>query len=168
MIVNGTALLQAAPIKDMLHEKVRANGVSHGLAEAGYDIRIAQGITFTPDTHGSMHILVAEDGIERVHQGTRFTLASSVEEFQVPPNLVGVVHDKSTWARRGLSVFNTVLEPSWEGVLTLELVYHGKTRLEIPKGAGIAQILWHQIAEPGHYSGKYQNQGPAPQEAIFE
>lgn len=168
MIVNGTALLQAAPIKDMLHEKVRAHGVSHGLAEAGYDIRIRQGITFQPDTRGSMCILVTEGGRETIHWGTRFVLASSVEEFQVPDFLVGVVKDKSSWARKGLSVFNTVIEPSWNGVLTLELVYHGKDRLEIPEGAGIAQVLWHQIVEPGYYSGKYQNQGEDPQEAIFE
>ncbi len=145
MIINGTALLLAAPIKDMLAEKVKHNGVSHGLAEAGYDIRIKQDVTMT--------------------DGHRFTLASAIEEFDMPDNLVGIVHDKSTWARRGLSVFNTVIEPGWKGFLTLELVYHGRHPLYIPEGSGIAQVVFHRTVERASYDGKYQNQPDHPVEA---
>jgi dCTP deaminase len=98
----------------------------------------------------------------------RFTLASAIEEFQMPDDLVGIVHDKSTWARKGLSVFNTVVEPSWKGYLTLELVYHGWGVLRIPAGAGIAQVLFHQITERATYRGKYQNQPARPVSAIME
>ena len=58
----------------------------------------------------------------------------------MPRDMVGVVHDKSTWARRGLSVFNTVIEPGWRGKLTLELVYHGGQDLLIPAGSGIYPV----------------------------
>ena len=80
----------------------------------------------------------------------------------MPNNLVGYVKDKSTWARKGLSVFNTVIEPGWSGFLTLELVYHGSTDLLIPAGAGIAQVLFHRIERPASYAGKYQGQPDMP------
>lgn len=164
MIINGQVLLQAEPIKDMLSTKERSHGVSHGLAEAGYDIRIKQDIRFRM-THGLWQVLVNDEA--QPGYG-RFTIASATEEFQMPDNLVGVVHDKSTWARRGLSVFNTVLEPGFVGGLTLELVYHGNTDLHIPAGAGIAQILFTQITQTARYAGKYQGQSTEPVHAILE
>ncbi len=169
MIVNAKSLLQAAPIKNMLETKERSHGVSHGLAEAGYDIRIKQDIKFIRHLEG--FIIMVDDQPLRNAEGVmtvgRFTIASAMEEFQMPDNLVGVVHDKSTWARHGLSVFNTVLEPSWKGFLTLELVYHGNYDLHIPAGAGIAQILFSRIENSGVYDGKYQNQADMPVAAIM-
>lgn len=168
MIVNGSALLEACPIKDMLTTKDRSNGVSHGLSEAGYDIRIKQAVHFKngrvscydPKNHHP-------DFVPFFHEG-RFTLASAIEEFDMPANLVGIVHDKSTWARRGLSVFNTVIESGWKGFLTLELVYHGQEPLHIPAGSGIAQVVFHETAVQSRYNGKYQNQADRPVEAIYE
>ncbi len=157
MIINRHALLRAAPIKDMLTEKVRGEVTSHGLSEAGYDIRIKQSVSF-------------ERGqrvwVNGVSCGGSFALASTIEEFQMPTDMVGVVHDKSTWARKGLSVFNTVIEPGWSGFLTLELVYHGRDHLYIPAGSGIAQVLFHNTAVTASYDGKYQNQADEPVEAI--
>ena len=142
MICNRKHLLRAAPLDPMLDSKIKAHGVSYGLSEAGYDIRIKQSIT--------------------LHALRRFSLASAIERFDMPTDLVGIVHDKSTWARRGLSVFNTVIESGWKGYLTLELVYHGWRPLHIPAGAGIAQVIFHQTAEHAQYSGKYQNQPDRP------
>lgn len=162
MIINGQRLLSLAPIKHMQTEKRKEHGVSWGLSEAGYDIRIKQQIKFVPDYYKSFHCHVVDDGEYLPIRPGRFTLASSIEEFDMPPTLVGKVHDKSTWARRGLSVFNTVIEPGWKGFLTLELVYHGRETLVIPAGAGIAQILFFSIAVPTAYSGKYQGQPDMP------
>lgn len=149
MIINGIPLLRSKPLEPMLDKKHRANGVSHGLSEAGYDIRVKQDIRLT-----------SKD---------RFMLASTVERFTMPDHLVGVVHDKSTWARQGLSVFNTVIEPGWEGYLTLELVYHGNDEIIIPAGSGIAQVLFYALLDTAHYGdGKYQNQPDQPVEAKFE
>ena len=146
MIVNGSKLYQAKPIAPMHKRKLRAHGVSYGLSEAGYDLRIKQTIT--------------------LHPFRRFAIASTVERFEMPDNLAAIVHDKSTWARQGLSVFNTVIEPGWRGWLTLELVYHGFKPLRIPSGAGIAQAIFHEVAEPASYGGKYQDQGDGPVYAI--
>jgi len=156
MIINSHELLYNAPIKDMLTEKVRGPVTSHGLAEAGYDIRIKQDILFK-----MIHDRMTVNG-----QPGNFTIASAIEEFDMPFHMVGVVHDKSTWARKGLSVFNTVLEPGWKGFLTLELVYHGRGELHIPAGSGIAQVLFHQTAISTSYDGKYQHQADKPVEAI--
>ncbi|MGA0178872.1 MAG: dCTP deaminase [Burkholderiaceae bacterium] len=143
MIINGNALRAAAPLHPMLGDKQTAHGVSHGLSEAGYDVRIKQEVLLTPEH--------------------RFTLASTLERFNMPNTLVGVVHDKSTWARQGLSVLNTVIEPGWRGWLTLELVYHGNEPLVIPAGAGIAQVLFYKLAQKAHYAaGKYQDQPDHP------
>jgi len=146
MIVNGKSLLAARPLSPTLDRKYRAHGVSYGLSEAGYDIRIKQEVRLNPEN--------------------RFALASTVERFHMPVHLVGIVHDKSTWARQALSVFNTVIEPGWEGYLTLELVYHGNGELIIPAGVGIAQVLFHALVNDASYGdGKYQNQPDQPVEA---
>jgi dCTP deaminase len=161
MAVNGKTLLKLAPIKNMLTEKCKEHGVSYGLSEAGYDIRIAQEIRFE-----------YSNGQKRIHINDRysftegnFTIASAIEEFDMPPTLLGIVHDKSTWARKGLSVFNTVIEPGWKGFLTLELVHHKAETLIIPAGSGIAQVIFHQVTDEANYNGKYQNQENRPVEA---
>lgn len=167
MVINGKQLLIESPIRGMLTEKHREYGVSHGLAEVGYDIRIKQGIDFLPSFISPGRIVIYDDGVIRYEDG-RFCIASAMEEFQMPDNLVGVVHDKSTWARHGLSVFNTVIEPGWRGFLTLELVYHGIEPLSIPAGAGIAQVLFHRTAQHAAYEGKYQDQADCPIKAIAD
>jgi dCTP deaminase len=165
MIVNRAALLRFAPMVGMFQSKRTENGVSCGLAEAGYDIRIRQTVVFArPNCSMDFHHSV---GNEAPRVG-RFALASAMEEFDMPEMLCGVVHDKSTWARQGLSVFNTVIEPGWKGFLTLELVYHGNKPLIIPAGSGIAQVLFHQTVLPASYTGKYQNQADEPVSSIFE
>lgn len=165
MIINGTFLLEAAPIVGMVACKLTGSGgTSFGLSEAGYDIRIKQEIKFMKwETTKTFFTLVTEPGDSwATNNDGRFALASAMEEFAMPDNLTGIVHDKSTWARRGLSVFNTVIEPGWKGFLTLELVYHGEGDLVIPAGAGIAQVIFHENKAKAAYSGKYQNQEDKP------
>lgn len=146
MICNGKALLRKAPVFPMYQTKQTGHGVSFGMSEAGYDIRIKQDVLLMPFS--------------------RFRLASTIEHFTMPEDLVGIVHDKSSWARRGLSVFNTVIEPGWKGYLTLELVYHCWKPLRIFAGSGIAQVVFHHTTECASYDGKYQNQSDRPVMAI--
>lgn len=186
MIRNGVPLIMSHPISPMKTGKHRLHGVSHGLGEAGYDIRLKQQITFHPGSwwrqpritrvdHQDESVLkmIQEQGLplSRVKVETfkgRFVLASAYERFNMPTDLVGVVHDKSTWARQGVSVFNTVIEPGWKGYLTLEIVFHGNQPVTLPAGAGIAQVIFHQVAEPASYDGKYQNQENKPVESVWE
>ena len=172
MIINGRDLIAAAPIKDMVPEKVVAHGMTYGLGEAGYDIRIKQEIRFypvNPDAEFKKFRVMSftDDSFTKDDEG-RFTIASAIEEFQLPTNLLGRVCDKSSWARKGLSVFNTVIEPGWNGFLTLELVYHGNTELIIPAGAPIAQVIFEEVKNPAQYNGKYQFQSSEPTPSKYE
>lgn len=160
MVINGKDLLDAAPIKLMVPEKYKCHGVSFGLSEAGYDIRIKQSIHFHQENGLPGVGIMTPDGPD--YSPGRFIIASAIEEFDMPKWLVGIVHDKSSWARQGLSVFNTVIEPGWKGFLTLELVYHGNGDLTIPAGAGIAQVIFHELSQRSAYSGKYQHQEDRP------
>ena len=164
MVVNGNSLYRSSQLLDVPDHKVSEHGVSYGLGEAGYDIRIKQDITFYR-LFGLIPMVKIVDGKQVSRHLGKFALASAIEKFNMSPSCVAIVHDKSTWARRALSVFNTVIEPGWKGYLTLELVYHGRKKLHIPAGSGIAQVLFHLVQEPANYNGKYNNQPNMPVEA---
>lgn len=148
MIVNGAALLLASPVAPMPRAKHKEHGASWGLSEAGIDVRLKQSVT--------------------LHPFRRFSLASTVERFDLPEDLVGILHDKSTHIRRGLLIGNSVLEPGWGGHLTLELFYMGISILHLPAGIGIGQVIFHQLAHPAKYLGKYSDQPDKPVEAKYD
>jgi dCTP deaminase len=170
MIVNGSRLLKAAPIQGMFDSKRKFSGTSHGLAEAGYDIRVNQDVHFYPATWWRSAYIIMDHDSSLSNSGdttSRYKgsacLASAIEKFQMPQDLVGVVHDKSTWARKFLSVQNTVVEPGWHGYLTLEFNFYGSEEVHIQRGQGIAQVLFSRLEEDGDYGdGKYQNQQNRP------
>ncbi len=127
----------------------KAFGMSYGLSSAGYDVRVAQS--------------------DEIPSGG-FMLVSTIEKFNIPNDLLAQVCDKSTWARQGLAVQNTIIEPGWCGYLTLELTNHNKSVIQIKYGMPICQIIFFQLSEPTTipYSGKYQDQSPKPVTALFE
>lgn len=126
-------------------------GATAGLGPAGYDV--------TLDGLGGWAETLLSPG--------KFLLLSTQEKFHMPPNVLGVVHDKSTWARRGVAVQNTVIEPGWFGYLTLEVTNHGTDELVFQEGDPIAQVVFHWLKfdTDRPYSGKYQNQERGPQGA---
>ena len=143
MILNRQGLLDAAPIKDMIAEKRSFKGFSWGLIECGYDIRLKQRIV--------------------MFCGRRFVLGSSIEEFDLPHNLMGRILNKSTWARLGVDAsMTTNIEPGWKGFLTIELRYARLCPIVIPAGVGIAQVIFEHVTTPTYYVGKYQNQEDKP------
>jgi dCTP deaminase len=148
MILSAQGIRTVRPIKPF-YEQTVINGMSYGLSHAGYDVRIAQDLWL---------------------KSGEFSLASTIEKFDIPNDLIAMVHDKSTWARCGLSLFNTVIEPGWKGFLTLELVNHSEYLLRIKSGSPIAQIVFMRLEEPTEnpYSGKCQNQPFGPVPAIME
>lgn len=120
------------------------DGYSGGLSACSYDLAIAE-----------THILLPGE----------FRLASAAEHFNIPNNIVAIVHDKSSWARRGLTVQNTTAEPGWRGYLTLELTNHSDQSIRIEANTPICQVLFHRLDEPTElpYQGKYQDQEAGPQ-----
>jgi dCTP deaminase len=136
-------------------------GFTYGLAECGYDIRIDQDVSLYPTN--LRNVLLNSMGIIR----PSFVLASSIEKFNIPKDMAAVVLDKSSWARRGLALQNTILEPNWYGFVTIECSLHGNKPLHIKKGTPIAQVVFHRLEEETKYpyEGKYQNQERGPQKA---
>lgn len=148
MILSAQAI-RARGIFTPFSERAKAHGMTYGLGPAGYDVRVREDIQLTPGGAA---------------------LASTIEHFDMPNDLLGKVADKSTWARRFLAVQNTIIEPGWRGYLTLELSNHGATTLLIPAGAPIAQIILHLLDQPTEspYAGKYQDQCQGAVAAIHE
>jgi dCTP deaminase len=135
-------------------------GKSYGLSSAGYDIRI-----------GKLGKSDFDDGRSLRMQNGDFVLGSSYERFKIPNHLIAFVKDKSSWAREGLAVQNTVLEPGWEGYITLELSYHRPGHhVVLHLGDPIAQVIFQPLDYSTElpYKGKYQNQPDRPIEAIYE
>lgn len=130
-------------------ERSRVNGMSYGLGPASYDIRVREDLVFQPGD---------------------FKLASSIEYFRMPANIVGAVMDKSTYARLGLHSFTTHIDPGWCGYLTLELVNLSKRQIIVLEGSPIVQIKFEWLDEDTDlpYAGKYQDQKQGPQEALLE
>lgn len=164
MILSAQTIRQLSRDHGLLEpclERGVSNGLSFGLGPAGYDLSLDL---------GDEYITSFEGGLVKMLRPQEFFLVAAIEKFKMPANLVGRVCDKSTLARQGLSVFNTVIEPGWEGFLTLELVNHSKDTILLRQGMGIAQVLFEVLDAPtdSPYGGKYQYQEPGPQGARFE
>lgn len=147
MILSAQTIRRIRPISPF-KERTVANGMTYGLSSAGYDIRIAETVWLFP-------------GIGR--------LASAVEKFDMPADVLGEVCDKSSWARQHVAVQNTIIEPGWRGFLTVELTLHRLRPIRIEAGSPIAQIIFHRLDVPTEqpYSGRYQDQPAGAQRAIY-
>lgn len=130
-------------------ERTVLDGMSYGLSAAGYDVRVRERVALAPGG---------------------FMLASTLERFDIPPDILAKVSDKSSLARRGIAVQNTIIEPGWRGYLTLEITNHGNKTVILAPGSPIAQIIFHMLSEPTEspYSGKYQDQPDRPVESLSE
>lgn len=129
-------------------ERGVAFGMSYGVGPAGYDVRTRDSRLLWPK--GS-------------------ALVDTLEVFDVDTDLKLNVQDKSTWARRFVTVQNTTAEPGWRGILRVELTNHSWRFHRIRAGMPIAQIEFNLLDEPtdSPYAGKYQDQ-QANQNAIME
>lgn len=148
MILSAQSIRKANIIKPF-HERTIHMGMSFGLGPNGYDVRISESVIIPP-------------------KGC--VLASTVEYFEMPDNLMARVADKSTWARRFLSIFNTTIDAGWKGYLTLELVNHGDSVISIDANSPIAKIVFEKLDEPTEaiYDGAYQNQKAGGQPASIQ
>jgi len=151
--------------------QVREGVVSYGLSSYGYDIRVAPEFKVFTNVH---HVVVdPKDFDDRsfvdIHEDTciippnSFALARTVEYFRIPRNVLVVCLGKSTYARCGIIVNVTPLEPTWEGYLTLEISNTTPLPAKIYGGEGIAQLLFFEGDEEPEIAyadrkGKYMRQ----------
>ncbi len=163
-------------VKDRMIEpyvdRLEAAGlVSYGLSSYGYDIRVADEYKiFTNALAGvvdpkdfDQRSFVDFKGPHCVVPPNSFALARSVEYFRIPRDVLAVCLGKSTYARCGIIVNVTPLEPGWEGILTLEISNTTPLPAKIYSNEGIAQLLFFKSDQACEVSyadrkGKYLKQ----------
>jgi len=157
---------------DPFEERLKRDGViSYGLSSMGYDIRVTdeykiftnvkQAVVdpkqFNPDS------FIDFKGSTCVIPPNSFALARSVEYFRMPRSVLGICLGKSSYARCGIVVNITPLEPGWEGHLTIEISNTTPLPARIYSFEGIAQVLFFEAGSLPEVSyadrkGKYQGQ----------
>lgn len=145
--------------------------VSYGLSSYGYDIRIADEFKIFTNLNSSLvdpkafdqNTLIEVQADEILIPPNSFALARSIEYFKIPRDVITICLGKSTYARCGIIVNVTPLEPEWEGYLTIEVSNTTPLPAKIYANEGIAQVIFLKGETPCEISykdrkGKYMNQ----------
>ena len=145
--------------------------VSYGVSSYGYDVRCApefkiftninSAIVDPKNFTGDSFVDVNSDVC--IIPPNSFALARTIEYFRIPRNVLTICLGKSTYARCGIIVNVTPLEPEWEGQVTLEFSNTTNLPAKIYANEGVAQMLFLLGNEPCAVSykdrgGKYQGQ----------
>ena len=150
---------------------VRDGKISYGLSSMGYDIRVTDEYKVFTNVHQKVvdpkdfdpQSFVDIKAAECVIPPNSFALARSVEFFRMPRSVLGICLGKSSYARCGIVVNITPLEPGWEGHLTIEISNTTPLPARIYSFEGIAQVLFFEAGSLPEVSyadrkGKYQSQ----------
>jgi len=165
----------SAMIEPFAEKQVRAiDGqkiISYGLSSYGYDARVADEFKIFTNIHSSVVDPKNFDEQSFVDRKTdvciippnSFALARTVEYFKIPRDVLVVCVGKSTYARCGIIVNVTPLEPEWEGHVTLEFSNTTPLPAKIYAGEGACQFLFlrgNEVCETSYAdrSGKYMKQ----------
>lgn len=156
------------------HSVKEQNGnsvISFGLSSAGYDIRLANEFCIFNKVIIDPKLISRcfDEYYQRVFSDfyvippASCVLGLSVEEFNMPENVMGLCVGKSTYARCGIFPNITPLEPGWKGHLVIEVANLSGYPVKVYANEGIAQIIFFKLSEPCSKSykdkgGKYQNQ----------
>jgi len=151
--------------------QVRDGVISYGVSSFGYDIRVADEYKVFTDVFSVVVDPKAFDprsfvdikGDHCIIPPRSFALARTLEYFRIPADVLVVCVGKSTYARCGIIVNVTPLEPEWEGHLTLEISNTTPLPAKIYSNEGLAQLLFFQGDEVPEVTyamkkGKYQGQ----------
>ncbi len=160
-----------AMIEPFEADQVRGGKISYGLSSYGYDIRVAPEFKVFTNVHSVIvdpkkfddRSFVDINEKECIIPPNSFALARTVEYFKIPRDVLVICVGKSTYARCGIIVNVTPLEPTWEGFLTLEISNTTPLPAKIYADEGIAQLLFFEGDEPpatayADRKGKYMNQ----------
>ena len=145
--------------------------ISYGTSSYGYDVRCSNDFKVFTNIHSatvdpkafSETSFVDVSGETCVIPPNSFALASTVEYFRIPENVLTICLGKSTYARCGIIVNVTPLEPEWEGHVTLEFSNTTTLPATIYANEGVAQMLFFESDERCQTTykdrnGKYQGQ----------
>jgi dCTP deaminase len=158
---------EAGQVRSVDNERV----ISYGTSSYGYDVRCADEFKIFTNINSAIVDPKAFDessfvdlrGEVCIIPPNSFALARTVEYFRIPRSVLTICLGKSTYARCGIIVNVTPLEPEWEGHVTLEFSNTTPLPAKIYANEGVAQMLFfesEQVCEMSYAdrAGKYQGQ----------
>ena len=152
-------------------KQVRKGIISYGVSSYGYDIRVSD--EFMVFTNINSTVVDPKNFDERnvvkvkgdcIIPPNSFALCRSVEYFKMPRDVLAICVGKSTYARCGIIVNVTPIEPEWEGHITIEISNTTPLPAKIYANEGIAQLIFlgadDSICKTSYAdkSGKYHGQ----------
>ena len=153
------------------NKQVRDNKISYGLSSFGYDARVSNEFKIFTNVNSEivdpknfkLNNFISKKGDECVIPPNSFVLSSTVEYFRIPNDIMVICLGKSTYARCGIIVNVTPLEPSWEGNVTLEFSNTTPLPAKIYANEGAAQFIFLKGNEKpdityADRNGKYMKQ----------
>ncbi len=163
--------LECGMIEPFVEGQVREGVISYGLSSYGYDMRVADefkvftnvfNVVVDPKNFSSQSFVDIRHSYCDIPPNS-FALARSVEYFRIPRQILCIVMGKSSYARCGIVVNVTPLEPGWEGYVTIEISNTTPLPARIYANEGIGQVIFLESNEECEISyadkkGKYQQQ----------
>ena len=153
------------------NKQVRGNKISYGLSSFGYDARVSNEFKIFTNVNSEIidpknftqNNFISKNGIECIIPPNSFVLSSTVEYFKIPNDVMVICLGKSTYARCGIIVNVTPLEPAWEGHVTLEFSNTTPLPAKIYANEGVAQFIFLKGNEKPEITyadrnGKYMKQ----------
>jgi len=151
--------------------QVRGNKISYGLSSYGYDARVSNEFKIFTNVNSEIvdpknfkqSNFISKKGSECIIPPNSFVLACTVEYFKIPSDIMVICLGKSTYARCGIIVNVTPLEPEWEGYVTLEFSNTTPLPAKIYANEGVAQFIFLKGNEKPEVTyadrdGKYMKQ----------
>ena len=165
------AAKQKGMIRPFVDKQVRKGKISFGLSSYGYDARVSNEFKIFTNVNSGIvdpkvfkkESFVTKVGKECIIPPNSFALARTMEYFKIPDNILVICLGKSTYARCGIIVNVTPLEPGWEGHVTLEFSNTTPLPAKIYANEGAAQFIFlrgDEVPEVTYAdrNGKYQGQ----------
>lgn len=125
--------------------------ISYGLTSYGYDIRLGDKFLLFTDTAAvevdpknlKRDRFVSMEGVDSVLiPPNSFVLAESLERVEIPRDCLAIVLGKSTYARCGINLNMTPLEPGWRGIITIEIANMTRLPARVYALEGIGQVIF--------------------------
>ena len=158
-------------IRPFEDKQVRGTKISYGLSSFGYDARVSNEFKIFTNVNSEiidpknfkLNNFISKKGDECIIPPNSFVLSSTVEYFRIPNDVMVICLGKSTYARCGIIVNVTPLEPSWEGNVTLEFSNTTPLPAKIYANEGAAQFIFLKGNEKpdityADRNGKYMKQ----------
>ena len=131
-------------------KQVRGTKISYGLSSYGYDARVSNEFKIFTNINSEIidpknfkqNNFISKNGEECIIPPNSFVLSNTVEYFKIPNDVMVICLGKSTYARCGIIVNVTPLEPSWEGHVTLEISNATPLPAKIYANEGVAQFIF--------------------------